>query len=185
MYNYLEVTTFINTLCWTKHLQLRDLVNHLSFKIRKKIDLFLNRCFPRHWIPLYSMVTFTCIPYHEAVARRQWQDKVGILPNIQIISAFLIDYQPMHPFTIADSNCQSRIVCRHDHLSSTLVKTPLISHLLIKHIITIWIYDITARIVDIDGRRHRLCCGNSRRCQRITINRIVRIDMRFRWSTCT
>lgn len=57
--------------------QLKDLVNHPSYKLRKKFDLFLNRLFPNWWIPLYSMVTFTRIPYHEVVEKRKWQDKVS------------------------------------------------------------------------------------------------------------
>ncbi|VDM59776.1 unnamed protein product [Angiostrongylus costaricensis] len=56
--------------------ELKDLVNHPSYKLRKKLDLFLNRIFPKTWIPLYSMVTFTRIPYHQVMEDRGWQDKV-------------------------------------------------------------------------------------------------------------
>ncbi|KAH7694348.1 Protein KMO-1 [Aphelenchoides avenae] len=76
MYNYNEV-------CWvhrTRNLlvlfQLKDLVNKFGYKMRKKFDLCMNRLFPQSWIPLYSMVTFNRIPYHEVIERRQRQDKI-------------------------------------------------------------------------------------------------------------
>ncbi|PIO77011.1 hypothetical protein TELCIR_00901 [Teladorsagia circumcincta] len=56
--------------------ELKDLVNHRSYKLRKKLDLFLNRLFPKTWIPRYSMVTFTRMPYHQIVEDRRWQDKI-------------------------------------------------------------------------------------------------------------
>ncbi|EPB66962.1 hypothetical protein ANCCEY_13948 [Ancylostoma ceylanicum] len=59
--------------------ELKDLVNHRSYKLRKKLDLFLNRIFSNRWLPLYSMVTFTRMPYHEIVEERKRQDKVAIL----------------------------------------------------------------------------------------------------------
>eukprot|EP00794_Sanderia_malayensis_P017537 gene17537-19287_t len=61
MYNYIEM---------------REHVNSKFFILRKKLDNFLQWLFPRHWIPLYSMVTFTTIPYKEVVDRRKQQDKV-------------------------------------------------------------------------------------------------------------
>jgi kynurenine 3-monooxygenase len=72
MYNYNEVPCSPSTI----RFQLRDLVNHTSYKLRKKLDLFLNRFFPNAWHPLYGMVTFTRIPYHEAIERRHKQDTV-------------------------------------------------------------------------------------------------------------
>ena len=61
MYNYTEM---------------RHLVNSASFLLRKRIDLLLNRLFPRSWIPLYQMVTFTRIPYHECLERKRQQDSL-------------------------------------------------------------------------------------------------------------
>ncbi|KHJ89313.1 hypothetical protein OESDEN_10865 [Oesophagostomum dentatum] len=55
---------------------LKDLVNHRLYKLRKKVDLFLNRLFPNKWIPLYSMVTFTRTPYHQIVEERKRQDRL-------------------------------------------------------------------------------------------------------------
>uniref|UniRef100_A0A915DSS7 Kynurenine 3-monooxygenase n=1 Tax=Ditylenchus dipsaci TaxID=166011 RepID=A0A915DSS7_9BILA len=57
----------INDLAMYNYLELKDLVNKSKYKLRKKFDLWLNKLFPNKWIPLYSMVTFTRIPYHQVV----------------------------------------------------------------------------------------------------------------------
>lgn len=71
MYNYVEM---------------RDLVNKKSFLIRKKFDNLMYSLIPWVWIPLYTMVTFTRIPYKRCMDDRRWQDealgklaKVGLL----------------------------------------------------------------------------------------------------------
>lgn len=61
MYNYIEM---------------RDLVNTWSFWMRKHLDDFLYRIIPSKWVPLYTMVTFSRIPIHECIRRRQAQDKI-------------------------------------------------------------------------------------------------------------
>ncbi|TKR66772.1 hypothetical protein L596_023014 [Steinernema carpocapsae] len=66
----------INDLAMYNYLELKDLVNHLSYKLRKKFDLFANKWLPSTWVPLYSMVTFTRTPYHKVVEVRKWQDQV-------------------------------------------------------------------------------------------------------------
>ncbi|CAJ0590327.1 unnamed protein product [Cylicocyclus nassatus] len=66
----------INDLAMYNYEELKDLVNHRSYKLRKKIDLFLNRFFADKWMPLYSMVTFSRMPYHKIVEERKRQDKV-------------------------------------------------------------------------------------------------------------
>ena len=69
----------INDLAMYNYEELKDLVNHSSYKLRKKFDLFLNSWMPRTWIPLYSMVTFTRIPYSQVVENREWQDGVSLM----------------------------------------------------------------------------------------------------------
>ena len=61
MYNYREMS---------------HLVTQRSYLWRKKIDNFLYRLFPNWWIPLYTMVSFTRIPYHQCMALRQRQDHI-------------------------------------------------------------------------------------------------------------
>lgn len=66
----------INDLAMYNYEELKDLVNHTTYKLRKKLDSWLSWLFPNAWIPLYSMVTFTRIPYSQVVKDRKWQDEV-------------------------------------------------------------------------------------------------------------
>ena len=54
--------------------EMRDHVASNVFLMKKKAEKALHRFFPRAFVPLYSMVTFSRVPYGEAVARaaRQW-----------------------------------------------------------------------------------------------------------------
>ena len=58
----------------------------MSFLLRKKIEGMIYEKHPDKWIPLYSMVTFSDIPYHEALAEGKRQekimDKVMTIPKI-------------------------------------------------------------------------------------------------------
>lgn len=56
--------------------EMRDKVASRSFLLRKKVEKILHRLFPARFIPLYSMVTFSTIPYAEAVERAKKQDKI-------------------------------------------------------------------------------------------------------------
>jgi kynurenine 3-monooxygenase len=48
-----------------------------SFLLQKKIEAYFANKFPEHWIPAYSMVTFSPhIRYSEALAKGQKQDKI-------------------------------------------------------------------------------------------------------------
>ncbi|CAF2703608.1 unnamed protein product [Rotaria sp. Silwood2] len=58
------------------HREMTHYVTLRSFHWRKKIDNALYRLFPRWWIPLYTMVTFTRIPYHQCMALRKRQDRI-------------------------------------------------------------------------------------------------------------
>jgi len=46
------------------------------FLAKRRLELMLYRLFPHSWIPLYNMVTFTRIPYHEAIVRARRQDRI-------------------------------------------------------------------------------------------------------------
>ncbi|CAI4224799.1 unnamed protein product [Auanema sp. JU1783] len=77
----------INDLAMYNYEELKDLVNHKSYKLRKKLDLFLNKWLPNTWVPLYSMVTFTRIPYSQVVEDRKWQDKIlSRFSNVALLS---------------------------------------------------------------------------------------------------
>ncbi|UJR38358.1 hypothetical protein I4U23_031028 [Adineta vaga] len=58
------------------HYEMRHLVTTRSYYWRKKIDNFLYRIVPQWWVPLYTMVTFTRIPYKQCLESRKRQDKI-------------------------------------------------------------------------------------------------------------
>ncbi|UPT66620.1 MAG: FAD-dependent monooxygenase [Sphingobacteriales bacterium JAD_PAG50586_3] len=66
--------------------EMRDKVADPMFVLRKKIEAKFNAKHPTLWLPLYSMVTFSDIPYAEALTLGQWQnsimEKVMAQPNI-------------------------------------------------------------------------------------------------------
>ena len=63
-----------------------------AFRWKKTADRGLHRLFPAWFIPLYTLVTFTRVPYAEAVRRSRRQNLlVGILVSIlSLIAGTLI-----------------------------------------------------------------------------------------------
>lgn len=57
-------------------LEMRSKVVDPYFLRKKRIEARLHDLFPDRWIPLYTMVTFTTIPYAEARARARHQDQL-------------------------------------------------------------------------------------------------------------
>ncbi len=55
-------------------IEMRDLVADDKFLLRKKIEAYLNQQFPDKWIPLYSMVTFSQMPYSQAMQEGKRQE---------------------------------------------------------------------------------------------------------------
>jgi kynurenine 3-monooxygenase len=52
---------------------MRDLVNSRWFLFRKKIDNMLHSVLPSVFIPLYTMVTFSQIPYANVINKHKQQ----------------------------------------------------------------------------------------------------------------
>ncbi len=67
-------------------IEMRDLVADPQFILRKKIEAKIYKKYPEKWMPLYSQVKFTNIPYFDAWTEGQRQDKIMepimALPNI-------------------------------------------------------------------------------------------------------
>ena len=57
-------------------IEMRDLVGDPKFLLRKKIEKHLHQKFPDQFLPLYSMVTFSHIPYDKALQEGYSQDKL-------------------------------------------------------------------------------------------------------------
>lgn len=70
-------------------LEMRDHVGSRTFRRRKQFEHWLARTFPGKYLPLYEMVTFSTIPYHEARRRARVQDLI-VLAAIAAIGAFLV-----------------------------------------------------------------------------------------------
>jgi len=67
-------------------LEMREHVIDEAFLRRKQLESKLNKAFPDEWLPLYSMVTFSDIPYHQALHTGKLQ--------LQAIQTLGNDYNP-------------------------------------------------------------------------------------------
>jgi kynurenine 3-monooxygenase len=63
-------------LCVENFVEMRDRVASRWFLLGKKLAVLLHRIFPRWYLPLYTMIEFTRIPYADAVRRARRQDLV-------------------------------------------------------------------------------------------------------------
>ena len=66
----------IADLAMRNFIEMRDLTGQPEFLLRKKIEARFNDLYPEKWLPLYSMVTFSHIPYSEALAEGKRQDLI-------------------------------------------------------------------------------------------------------------
>lgn len=57
-------------------IEMRDLVTHPDFILQKKIEAHFSQLHPDMWTPLYSMVTFTDLPYSHALQQGKKQDAI-------------------------------------------------------------------------------------------------------------
>ena len=57
-------------------IEMRDKTASKTFRAKKKLDHALEGLLPGVYLPLYTMVTFTRIPYAEAACRARWQDRI-------------------------------------------------------------------------------------------------------------
>jgi kynurenine 3-monooxygenase len=81
----------IADLALANFIEMRDLVADPDFLERKKAERILHELFPEQFIPLYSMVTFSHIPYAEAIRQGQRNDK--IITNMLQIPDVLNNWQ--------------------------------------------------------------------------------------------
>ncbi len=66
----------IATMAIQNFTEMRDLVADPNFLLRKKIEATIYNRYPQKWIPQYSMVTFSHIPYSEAQQEGSRHDKI-------------------------------------------------------------------------------------------------------------
>ncbi len=70
--------------------EMRDLAGKRWFRWKKRLERTAARLFPRAFTPLYTMVTFTNIPYEQAVARARRQDRAVLALTLALAAAMLL-----------------------------------------------------------------------------------------------
>lgn len=74
-------------------IEMRDKTASRAFRIYKATDRTLHRLLPRWYTPLYTMVSFTRIPYADAVRRARRQDRIlaaGALIGVAALLTFAL-----------------------------------------------------------------------------------------------
>jgi kynurenine 3-monooxygenase len=73
-------------------IEMRDKTASRTFRAKKKLDHFLEAALPGIYLPLYTMVTFTRIPYSTAARRARVQDRIvyGSLAFLVLIAALVM-----------------------------------------------------------------------------------------------
>src|SRR5260370_13435194 len=68
-------------------IEMRDKTASRAFRAKKKLDHFLEAALPGIYLPLYTMVTFTRIPYARAARRARLQDRIvyGSFVSLSIV----------------------------------------------------------------------------------------------------
>ena len=70
-------------------IEMRDKTALRKFRAKKKLDHLLEAALPGVYLPLYTMVTFTRIPYAEAARRARRQDRI-VYTSLNAIGLILI-----------------------------------------------------------------------------------------------
>lgn len=77
-------------LCVENFIEMRDRVASPRFVLQKKLAVWLHRLLPGY-LPLYTMIEFTRIPYADALRRSRWQSRVivGVVVMVGVLIAIL------------------------------------------------------------------------------------------------
>jgi kynurenine 3-monooxygenase len=67
------------------HKELRSGVTSLSYLVRRRLERWIHRRAPQVLVPLYCMVSFSTIPYSEAI-RRWRRQSIGILVVLSVLA---------------------------------------------------------------------------------------------------
>jgi kynurenine 3-monooxygenase len=71
-------------------IEMRDKTASRAFRAKKKLDHLLEGLLPGIYLPLYTMVTFTRIPYAEAARRARLQDRIMYAALILLAMSILV-----------------------------------------------------------------------------------------------
>jgi kynurenine 3-monooxygenase len=78
-------------------IEMRDKTASRTFRAKKKLDHFLEAALPGIYLPLYTMVTFTRIPYAQAARRARIQDALvyaGLIVAMILLLALAVRLLP-------------------------------------------------------------------------------------------
>jgi kynurenine 3-monooxygenase len=84
-----ENTDALANLAIGNFIEMRDKTASRTFRAKKKLDHVLEAALPGIYVPLYTMVTFTRIPYAAAAKRARLQDLL-VYTSLIVISAILV-----------------------------------------------------------------------------------------------
>ena len=76
-------------------IEMRDKTASKTFRAKKKLDHLLEALLPGIYLPLYTMVTFTRIPYAEATRHAQRQDRIvygALIAAVILIVSLLVHF---------------------------------------------------------------------------------------------
>jgi kynurenine 3-monooxygenase len=74
---------------------MRDKTASRLFRVKKKLDHLLEAALPGIYLPLYTMVTLTRIPYAQAAQRARRQDRIvyaGLIATVITIVSLLVHF---------------------------------------------------------------------------------------------
>jgi kynurenine 3-monooxygenase len=79
-------------LCIENFIEMRDRVGSRWFVLKKKLAVALHWLFPRWYLPLYTTIEFTRIPYAEALRRARRQDWIvrGVLAGLGLLGLLAV-----------------------------------------------------------------------------------------------
>jgi kynurenine 3-monooxygenase len=83
-------TDTLADLCIDNFIEMRDRVSSRMFLLKKKLGILLHKLFPRWYVPLYTLVSFTRTPYAEAVRRARRQDRVVAGLAVAVVCVLLV-----------------------------------------------------------------------------------------------
>src|SRR2546428_2619820 len=87
-----ENTDALADLAVDNFIEMRDKTASRTFRAKKKLDHLLEGLLPGIYLPLYTMVTFTRLPYSEAARRARLQDRIvyGGLVVLMLATGFAV-----------------------------------------------------------------------------------------------
>lgn len=78
-------TDALATLSVENFIELRDKVRSRNLAAKKKVDLLLADLLPGTWVPLYTLISHTSVPYAEAIERAKKQNRIARLFGVDLL----------------------------------------------------------------------------------------------------